>query len=165
MSKNNICLYLLVIFTAVSGLAVSDATAQPTCFLNVEKSAPEDPEQEFSFVAQNASPSEFTLTENDNQNLGVTLGNSATLIEEPIDGWALRDVTCGELEGVEVSDIPGGILVTCVEPVQTQDTCTFNNVMAVRSIPTISEWGVLAIVAGLGLTALYVLTRNRRRAV
>jgi hypothetical protein len=96
---------------------------------------------------------------------GIEQGLPVTVIEEPAEGWELVDVICTPAEGMETDVIRGGVVFTCVSPTEEISNCTFVNVSSTASatIPTLSEWGMIAAAAGLGLVGFFAV--RRRRAV
>ena len=56
-----------------------------------------------------------------------------------------------------------GIVVTCNVPGSTA-LCIFNDFEATRPIPTLSEWGMIAVAAGLMIVGVFFALRRRRAA-
>lgn len=83
------------------------------------------------------------------------------VVEEPLPGWTLSDIQCVPVPGISVSFIENGAVFSCDAPTQTIMECNFVN-LVVRDIPTLSEWGMIAAAAGLGLVGVFFAVRRRR---
>ena len=97
--------------------------------------------------------------------LGLDPTNDLSVTERATEGWVLADVDCG-VSGLEITPIRGGIFVECPAP-GGSGTCTFINApesISIRPIPTLSEWGMFAAAAGLGLAGAFYAVRRRRTA-
>lgn len=92
-------------------------------------------------------------------------GSPVTVTELPNQGWSLADISCEAGPGVSITEIEGGAIFECLDPGEgIGGECTFVNVRDVN-IPTLSEWGMIAAAAGLGLIAVFFAVRRRRAAV
>lgn len=67
--------------------------------------------------------------------------NNLTVVENPTPGFVLDSVVCEGAPGVQITNIPNGIVAECTT--DEEGTCTFTNVPGVTGtiIPTLSEWG------------------------
>jgi exosortase sorting signal-containing protein len=83
------------------------------------------------------------------------------VVEEPLPGWTLSDIQCDQQPGVSVSFIENGAIFSCDSPTEPIVECDFVNLI-VRDIPTLSEWGMIATAAGLGLVGVFFAVRRRR---
>jgi hypothetical protein len=88
-------------------------------------------------------------------------GVTAEIVEEPQEGWVLADVVC-ETENTIVTEIENGVQIFC-SPNGGGAACTFIN-QEVGNIPTLSEWGMIAAAAGLGLIGVFFAVRRKRAA-
>ena len=145
------------------------ASAQPACGVTTCKSAPLLPPAEseedlvfFPFVEiRGNSRYEFTLAANSRcTGAGLETGESNVIIEEPLEGWRLVDIECDSAPGVSTEIFQNGVTVRCLS--EGFITCTFVNATNVSNIPTLSEWGMIAAAAGLGLVGLFFAVRRRR---
>lgn len=73
-------------------------------------------------------------------------------------GWVLDEISCTSSEGFVITDIPNGKNSAC-SPAGTAQ-CTFVNSFA-RNIPTLSQWGLLALAGVLGIVGFMVIRRKR----
>ena len=75
-------------------------------------------------------------------------------------GWRLDDVVCFN-DGVGITKIENGIIASCEDPNGGFTECIFVNVDP-AAIPTLSEWGMIAAAAGLGLVGMFFAIRRKR---
>jgi Domain of unknown function (DUF5979) len=158
---------LFVLF--VSGiffLSAQTGAAQPAiCPLVLAKQADGAGGQEFIFTVVPEGDGEggqFSLTDGESRPGNIPVGTSGTITEEPTAGWVLAGVDCEGDNGLIINDIEGGIFIECDEPGETVVTCTFVNVRAASAIPTLSEWGMIAVAGGLMLVGVFFAVRRRR---
>lgn len=142
---------------------VSHAQGQ-TCLIAVTKVAEGGEGQIFDFQVQVGDAiglAQFIGGETHVGNFGG--GEPVTLTELPNPGWVLADKSCETGPGVTVTEVEGGFTFDCLSPSDiVQGECTFVNVRAVAPIPTLSEWGMIAAAAGLGLVGVFFAVRRRR---
>lgn len=88
-----------------------------------------------------------------------------TFAETVPDGWQLDDIVC-EITGgnpnnliLQINMEEASIFTDCLEP-NTEAICTFINSPTPRNIPTLSEWGLIAMASMLGLVGLMVMRRR-----
>lgn len=150
------------------GLGFSpDARAQPTgCDIEIVKSSSPANNTVFTFeIVSGAIVFELPLRDPDNTSFetGIDPGQTATVTELPVGGWELGGIEC-EAEG-DVDFFIGGASVT----IDCSDdggaiSCTFSNFLASRPIPTLSEWGLIAMAGVLALAGFLVLRRRKLTA-
>lgn len=144
------------------------ASAQPPCNVEICKFAPQLPEPEsdvelvffpFSEI-RGQTVTDFELAANSKCTGGsYNVGESAEIIENPLEGWQLQDVDCSNSPGISTTFIENGVSVRCVS--QGFISCTFTN-LRVPAIPTLSEWGMIAVATGLGLVGVFFAVRRRK---
>ena len=130
---------------------------------------------EFTKVAQGGGDTEFpfevTLDNGptipgslmDGTTSAVNFSSSAAIVELPLEGWNLDDISCtGEGLGFNF-DTENAVQVVCLVPGST-GSCTFTNVggSGSRSIPTLSEWGMIAAGAGLMIVGVFFAAKRLR---
>ena len=86
-----------------------------------------------------------------------------TVTETVPPGWRLADIVCFN-DGVAITEIENGIIASCEDPNGGFTECVFVNVDP-SGIPTLSEWGMIAAAAGLGLVGMFFVIRRKRAAV
>jgi hypothetical protein len=165
-----VCLFILFVLGLLLVSSFFDtAFAQlPPCNVEICKSAPQLPEPEsegelvffpFSEI-RGGEVNEFTLAANAKCTGGsFFVGDSAEIIEDPLEGWQLFDVECSNSPGISTTFIENGVSVRCLS--QGFISCTFTN-LRVPAIPTLSEWGMIAVAAGLGLVGVFFAVRRKR---
>ena len=132
------------------------------CEVGIGKEAIPSDGTEFHFVVTGpASSPEFDLVSGDAAGIVVSGGGSVDIVEEQLEGWVLADVDC-ETENVIATDIENGIRLFC-SPNGGAAQCTFFN-QEVGNIPTLSEWGMISAVVGLGLIGVFFAVRRKRAA-
>ena len=148
-------------------LTAGTSSAQRACPFTLAKQAEGAGELEFIFTLEEPGGDGeiITLTDGESQPGFLFPGVTGLITEEPAPGWMLEDVVCEGMNGVVISEIEGGIEVECVEPSEEVVVCTFinvpvNDVPVVSSIPTLSEWGMIAASAGLALIGFFGLRRR-----
>ncbi len=143
-----------------------EARAQ-SCSISICKSAPGAGDTVFTFTGQRPGDIfEFDLVAGSEcAFLPLDPTNDLRVVEVALPDWVLADVDCG-VSGLEITPIRGGIFVECPAP-GGSGTCTFINApesISIRPIPTLSEWGMLAAAAGLGLAGAFYVLRRRKTA-
>lgn len=143
-----------------------DAKAQPpNCDIEIAKSA--TPADNTVFIFENVSGEivfELPLRDPDNTSFGTGIdpGQTLTVTELPVGGWELESIVC-EAEGdVDFSVEGAAVTIDCFGGGDI--SCTFNNVLGTRPIPTLSEWGLIAMAAVLGIIGLFAVRRKKLAA-
>jgi len=91
-----------------------------------------------------------------------------TVVEEVPDGWELDDISCEVNQGdsntitFDFNAATNGVFITCLGK-GTESTCTFRNIKP-RSIPTLSEWGLITMAGILGIVSFLVIRRRKAAA-
>lgn len=166
--------YLFVLsalaFLLIPSLSDTAFAQLPPCNVEICKIAPQLPEPEsevelvfFDFTEiRGDSVTEFTLAANSKCTGGsFFVGDSAEIIEDPLEGWQLFDVDCTTSPGISTTFIENGVSVSCVS--QGFISCTFTN-LRVPAIPALSEWGMIAAAGGLVLIGVFFAVRRRAAA-
>jgi len=162
---------IFIFFTAVTGvlfLTSGESRAQGgTCLVAITKVAEGGEGLIFDFqveVGGNFGLAQFIGGVRSVVNFGP--GEPASLTELPNPGWEQVDRECESGPGVTVTEIEGGFTFDCLnpQPEVVQAECTFVNVR-VANVPTLSEWGMIAAAAGLGLVGVFFAIRRKRAAV
>lgn len=166
------CLTILV-FSVLVGcasllLSTDSVLAQP-CQIEVVKNADPADNTPFEFTRITTGDEvDFTLMDPDDQTMmiGVSLGES-TITENVPDGWALDSIECvvePDSENVlSLSTIGSTVNVNCLgftPSDQARGTCTFNNIIPTRDVPTLSQWGMITAVILLGVISFIAFRRR-----
>ena len=167
--------FLLIIATCFIPLPYLSGSANAqSCSLNICKSAPGADDTVFTINIDQlidkmlVEPSDIVtpVELSDSQCFEYGSGFSGMLVvtEIPTRDWTLADVVCENVDGMTINDIPEGIEVNCVGPNTGSATCTFVNELVQRNIPTLSEWGLIAMAGILGIIGLIVIRRRKAAA-
>ncbi|MEW6144348.1 MAG: IPTL-CTERM sorting domain-containing protein [Thermodesulfobacteriota bacterium] len=93
---------------------------------------------------------------------GGPFNSEVTVTELPLEGWELVDIECEGEGGISFDISEDSFTAICTG--SGGGTCTFFN-RSIAAIPTLSDWGMIAAAAGLGLVGvLYVIRRKRAAA-
>lgn len=92
---------------------------------------------------------------------GMAEGDDLEVVERVPTGWRLSDVQCDQQPGVSVTLIDNGAVISCNEQTEQIVECNFVNLIA-TNIPTLSEWGMIAAAAGLGVVGVFFALRRKR---
>ena len=157
----NACTVLLLLIMAAAAALSFTATARAqNCGIGIGKTAEGAGDLEFQFVTEETNgEGDFTLT--DGQGTGGPFSGFIVIRELPTDGWVLRDVEC-EGVGVTFTRLQDGVRVVC-DSDNGGGECLFINVpFTATSIPTLSEWGMIAAAAGLAMIGVFFAVRRKR---
>lgn len=154
----------IAVFAAVlcGGFVLSGANATE-CTVKATLSAPGAGDFEFVFEGiDDEGPFMFTITDGGSAGGSVAQGETTIITEEPQNGYAFGGIECEAGPGVVITEIPDGFATECVNASEGEAFCVITNVLILRSIPTLSEWGMIAAAAGLGLIGVFFAVRRRR---
>lgn len=135
---------------------------QQDCGLTIKKVAPDGGDTEFTFEVSVDGGETFTDTLLDGGSAGGPFSSDVTVIELPLGGWALQNIDCEGDTGISFRISDDGIRAVCNSQASFA-TCTFFNERVVSNIPTLSQWGMIAAAAGLGIVGI-LFARNRRKS-
>jgi len=160
-------LTLIFVFSAVPMillLSAENSFAQD-CFITVEKVAPGAEGQEFQFngEVEDGAVFAFTVTAGDSASGGAST-LPAVITEVPVAGWRFGGIECLPGGGVAILEVlEDGWVEQCVNP-NLETFCTVTNVRDTSAVPTLSDWGMIAAAAGLGLIGVFYAVRKRLQA-
>jgi MYXO-CTERM domain-containing protein len=173
MIKRIFGLFLLI--SVLYGLSTLSARAGITpeipdgnCAFALIKETPQVVESQlFDFIQTvNGVDTEITVASNPGgppDLLFVSQGTIVTYTEVPQEGWTLYDIQCFDFTGVDFTTTDTSATLECVNPSEfSLGFCVFFNRVSADKIPTLSEWGMIAAAAGLGLVGLFFAVRRRR---
>ncbi len=165
-------LFVAVLATSGALLFSADVKAQGGCNILIGVETIPDSETEFPFAVVGNDPEEFTINPDSfDEKFFLPSGDTMTVTQGAVDGWVLRDITCGDNavgsendalfieNGVTHSVVDSGVAFTCDEP-RAFINCTFINSQT-ETIPTLSEWGAIALVLGFGAVGYFVIRRRQ----
>jgi len=131
------------------------------CTVTIEKTATLDDGTEFDYTAPDSSNPNFTLLNGEEIELEIDFPSSVDVTEIVPVGWILDAIECSEPEDVVITEIPNGRNFAC-NPAGTAQ-CTFFNELP-TNVPTLSEWGLLAMAGILGIVGFIMVMRRRKVA-
>ena len=145
------------------------------CILEIEKVAIPADDTPFDFIATGDINSETTLSDPSNPTFIGPIGIDQTvnITEELPPGWELESIECDEHENncgdtpclnITIDEESHSITAQCLD--DDMRSCTFTNSFSPepRNVPTISEWGLIALAGIIGIVGLMVIRRRKALA-
>ena len=155
------------VFSGVLLLHADSSRAQQQCTLNLTKVTEPSSGTVFSFdyVDTNDNQFVFEISNGETQKILIPPPQTvADITEEPAEGYVITDVACDTEEGITVTEIEGGIEVTCESANGVTANCPITNTLR-TNVPTLSEWGMISAAAGLMLVGVFFVIRRRKAVV
>lgn len=162
----------ILFFIAVSGFLAlsaerghSQMLPDEGCLIVVFKSTPQVASEPFDFIFDlDGVQSDVSIFSNDvPEFIVIDRGDTFTVTEQPKDGWVLEDVQCVFPFNVEVTKVEDGAELLCPQDVEVGlVVCEFLNRISPDKIPTLSEWGMISVAAGLGMIGVFFAVRRRK---
>jgi len=150
------------------GTGQAGAQEQP-CTITIEKVADPSENIPFFFTITGDNIGEFTLRDPSDPStfIGLGIDDTITITEDVTPGWTLEsiecvegDSSCGPVSCLNITEIENGIIVQCLD--NDEATCVFTNVRSSNPIPTLSEWGLIAMAGVIGIAGFIVVMRRRK---
>lgn len=154
----------------------SQVNAQDSCSITVRVDTVPESDTEFPYTVVGNNTEEFSISPNSKiLKFLLPQGEFMTVTQGDVPGWILRKISCEaptrEIGAAEAERFIGPgvnyfvsgsrLTLTCDDPGSTN--CTFTNAKT-NAIPTISEWGMLALAAAFGVVALFAIRRKKATA-
>ncbi len=139
---------------------------EPSCQIDIVNDALPPDNTLFEFTLGGNGSGVFTLSDPQNplEQLFISEGNTVTVTEDVPLGWELS-ISCELISGdVDMSLLADGVSISCLNGNSVAE-CTFLNQIAPRPIPTLSEWGLIAMAGVIGIIAFVALRRKQARPV
>ncbi len=160
-TRNFISFFILTMLVGLGSLFLTtdQANAEFPCDIAITKEADPADDTAFDFTAPGSG--NFTLMDpsDDTGNFGVNFMQTVDVTETVPAGWSLDNIVCGNPTGVTISDIPNGKSFECIDVGSA--SCTFFNVKLPINVPTLSEWGLIAMAGVLGIVGFVVIRRKK----
>lgn len=165
----------MVVGIGFSMLGTDQVRAQDMCEITIEKVANPADDTEFTFPVTGGQLG-FILRDPSNPTAVINIvadqvtGNPATVREIVTPGWMLDNIECtiptggqcGPTPCLNITDIPNGLKFECFD--RGEVTCTFFNSLVPREVPTLSQYGLIAMAGILGVIAFIMFRRRKATA-
>jgi hypothetical protein len=131
----------------------------------------DDTEFNFSVAGGNVFVETLSNPSNPSFTFDLVDGNPATTVTEEVPpGWILDHIDCttpnigcgsGGLEPcLIITAVPNGLTFECLDVLGGPNTCTFFN-DRIENVPTLSQWGLIAMAGILGIIGFMVIRRRK----
>lgn len=174
---NSISLLILTTIIGAGFLALGTGRAgaqEQPCTATIQKVADPADDTTFNFSISGDIVGELNLSDPGDPSTFVGLGidDTVTITENVPPGWELASIECTE----GTTDCGSGVFEPCLTATvdgnsvtffcEDNDTasCVFTNVRTLGQIPTLSEWGLIAMAGIMGLVGLFIVMRRRKAA-
>ncbi len=160
--------FVLVLLLILGSIILSTNNAEAGllpvegCFITIIKEADPGGNTQFEFdVSGTGGMFSFNLSDPSDNSLEFFLGieSSVSVTEIVPEGWELVDIDCSGV-GVVIEPIENGRDFTCLKIFDTA-SCTFRNEGPPPSVPTLSQWGLIALAGILGIVGFMVIRRRK----
>jgi len=158
---------VIVLLFAFSILLNADISLG-ACFTTINKEAVSADGTVFQFTTDAPDVDDFALLSGESTDFLFSGSGSFMVQEEVPPLWKLDGVDCGTPEGdITVEILEDGILINCPSGMNSIE-CTFLNSLLpepiASDIPTLSQWGLLAMASILGIVGFMVMRRKKETA-
>ena len=175
---NSISFLILTMLLGAGFMALGTGQAEAgtaPCAIGIEKIEIPDEDTPFDFEVTGDILGDFTLSDPSNPtfNFGIGINAVVTVTELVPPGWELASIEC--IEGT--SNCGMGFFEPCLRATvignsvtffcedNDEASCVFTNVRVINeNIPTLSEWGLIAMAGIMGLVGLFIVMRRRKAA-
>lgn len=165
--KNILGAFLFISVITLGAMVVNPITVYAGsngvgCEVDIVLDAQPIDDTEFTF---NPMPGdEFVLVETGERfkTIIVPQGGSLQVTEVVPEDWTLVEIDCGSRGLLDIVLIENGIFLESCE--DGEAVCNFVNELEVRPIPTLSQWGLIATAAVLGIVGVVVYSRRKAAA-
>ncbi len=181
-TQNIFSLFIFSVFLMLGSLVTStvQVSAQSGCIISIEKIANPDDDTEFDFTVSGIANFEMPLSDPSLPEFGFDfpVGTEVTVLEEVTPGWVLDDIVCTEgttncgndafepCLRITIDLETNSITAFCED--NDEGSCTFTNSRIppppLAQVPTLSEWGLIAMAGILGIVGFMVIRRKKASA-
>jgi hypothetical protein len=158
----NLLAGLVVFATVLAGGFIATGALATECSIVTTKIAPGAGDYEFVFDGIQDGFFQFTMADGGSAGAFFLNGDFVIITEKPQNGYKFGGITCDSQPGIIVTQIPNGWTILCVDGDQGAAVCDVTNIPFSNPIPTLSEWGMIAAAAGLGLVGVFYAIRRRK---
>jgi len=166
LTKNSatFCSFSIILIILICNFLVLNynATAQ-VCTGEIVKLANPKDNTPFTFLISDGEGNEEVVLMDPDDNVTPLIffqGSSLEVTELETPGWMLESIECETVGPIEYS-VNGNTLSLSCNGGDVMFQCEFNNVQAPAQVPSISDWGLIAMVGILGTISLLVMIRRK----
>lgn len=152
--------FVLTGFMMLAGFGDS-ALAQRLCGISFGPVAPGGGNTEFTFEFTWDGGESSTYPLSDGESFAGPFVSTVTVTQLPLPGWTLANIDCEGDDGILFDITDNGFTAECDTGDFPMGHCTFFNERTVANIPTLSEWGMIAMAGILGVVGFMVMRRKR----
>ena len=172
-TRRFISFFILTILVGLGFLMLSTDQVRALigpCDITIEKEADPADDTEFDFSVTDDLNFDFILMDPNDATETFNIGfNFIVAVKEEVPpGWILDKIECTRVSldcggPCLLIDIdPNSLTIVCKNESGVETvTCTFFNVRIERNIPTLSEWGLIALAGILGIVGFMVMRRRK----
>ena len=171
-TRRLISFVILTMLVGLGFLVLSTDQARATengavCPVRIQKDADPADDTEFNFFVTGGNVFNTSLKVSNSFVFGLNSTNAPTTVtEDPPQGWILEEILCSRVSldcggpCIVITDAPNGLEFECIGS-SDEITCIFFNVRATTPIPTLNQWGLIAMAGILGIAGFLVIRRRK----
>jgi len=172
-TRQIVSFFILATLVGLGSLVLSiDRARADICMVEIQKVTFPADDTSFNFSATGGTVLDFNLMNNGpKQPLMIDSENPTTTVTEEVPpGWILDNVKCTEPgigcgAGAQepcliITEVQNGLAFECLDVIAGLVTCTFTNEPS-PTVPTLSEWGLIAMAGVLGIVGFMVIRRKK----
>lgn len=175
----NVSMFIMALIVGLGFLVLNSDQASAgvpmPCNVVIDKVEEPDTDTIFDFEVLGGFNPDFTLRGGESDNVGLGIDEVIQIREDIPEGYTLQiecvqgTSNCGSQGvfepclSVQLLEDGTGVIVECLD--DDEGSCTFTNTRVIepRDVPTLSEWGLIAMAGVLGIIGFMVM--RRRKAV
>ncbi len=162
--KNIVGVFLFVAIFALGFIVLKPITTSagvPVNFCDVYINLIANPQNgtEFTFIPTPGEEFVLSVPGDTSQNFNVPINGSLLVTEIVPEGWGLFDIDCESIGNIDVTLLENGVSLDNCGGADV--TCEFINQLTSKPIPALSQWGLIAAAAVLGVVGVVFYSRRR----
>ena len=173
--RNLIGIFIITILMSACFLIIGSDQARAQngdiCEITIEKVADPGDDTPFNFSVTGDENFGFTLSDPSDPTETFFIADGTVNITELVPpGWIVDGIECVDGQNgcggpcLTFSELPNGqgVVATCLD--NDAGSCTFTNFSKPRNIPTMSQWGMMALAVLFILVGIWAITRKKAEA-